>query len=174
MGSKKLISVYCDKIRSVYNVGSIIRTSEFCGSVDTIYFGGYTPTPMHPKMSKTSLGAENNIQWETIRQPLRLIKRLKSNGYCIISLETKLKGKSKGVIEINKKVKNIFSNNLNIQFPCLLIVGNEIDGIDKKILKQSDIILEIPMMGEIKESLNVSVAFGIGLYYLLSFIFKNE
>ncbi|HPO11212.1 MAG TPA: TrmH family RNA methyltransferase, partial [bacterium] len=66
MGSKKLISVYCDKIRSVYNVGSIIRTSEFCGSVDTIYFGGYTPTPMHPKMSKTSLGAENNIQWETI------------------------------------------------------------------------------------------------------------
>lgn len=173
MDSKKDISVYCDKIRSVYNVGSIIRTSEFCGSVDTIYFGGYTPTPIHPKISKTSLGAEKNIKWKAVKQPLRLIKKLKSNNYYIIALETKLKGKSKDIAEINRKVKNIFDDNLNMQFPCLLIVGNEIDGIDKKILKQSDIILEIPMMGEIKESLNVSVAFGIGLYYLLNVIFKK-
>lgn len=163
----KNISVYCDKIRSVYNVGSIIRTSEFSGSVNKIYFGGYTPTPKHPKISKTSLGAENNINWEVIKQPLRLIKKLKQQNCYIISLETKLKGKSKDVIEINKRIKNIFDDKVKIKYPCLFIVGNEINGINKNILKQSDLILEIPMKGKIKESLNVSVAFGIGLYYLL-------
>lgn len=167
MEKNKEIFVYCDKIRSIYNVGSIIRTSEFSGNVKKIYLGGYTPTPDHPKMAKTSLGAEKNIEWETIKQPLRLIKKLKQEKYFIISLETKLKGKSKDVIEINKRVENIFDNKIKIKYPCLFIVGNEVDGIDKKILKQSDLILEIPMMGKVKESLNVSVAFGIGLYYLL-------
>lgn len=165
--SNKEFFVYCDKVRSVYNVGSIIRTSEFSGVVKKIYFGGYTPTPEHNKMSKTSLGAEKNIEWEIVKQPIKLIKKLKQEKFYIISLETKLKGKSKDVIEINKKVKNIFDKNLKIKYPCLFIVGNEVDGIDKKILKQSDLILEIPMMGKIKESLNVSVAFGIGLYSLI-------
>lgn len=163
----KEIFIYCDKVRSIYNVGSIIRTSEFSGSVRKIYLGGYTPTPEHPKMSKTSLGAEKNIEWEIIKQPIKLIKKLKQNKYFIISLETRLKGKSKDVIEINKKIKNILDKNLKIKYPCLFIVGNEVNGIDRKILKESDLILEIPMMGEIKESLNVSVAFGIGLYNLI-------
>lgn len=163
---EKEVYVYCDKIRSVYNVGSIFRTSEFSGFVKKIFLGNYTPTPNHPKMSKTSLGAEKIIEWETIKQPIRLIKKLKKDNFFIISLETKLKGKSKDVLEINKKVNNIFNKNLIIKYPVLFIVGNEVDGIGKNILKESDLILEIPMNGKVKESLNVSVAFGIGLYNL--------
>ena len=163
---EKEIYVYCDKIRSIHNVGSIFRTSEFSGFVKKIFLGNYTPTPNHPKMAKTALGAEKMIDWETIKQPMKLIKKLKQEGFYIISLETKLKGRSKDVIEINKKVNNIFNKNLKIKYPILFIVGNEVDGINKKILKESHLILEIPMNGKIKESLNVSVAFGIGLYSL--------
>lgn len=162
----KVVYVYCDKIRSIYNIGSIFRTSEFSGVVQKIFLGGYTPTPNHEKMSKTSLGAEKAIEWKVIKQPLKLIKELKKEDIFIVSLETKLKGKSKDVREINKKVKSIFDKKNKIKYPCLLVVGNEIDGINKKILKESNLILEIPMKGKIKESLNVSVAFGIGLYSL--------
>ncbi|MCX6725044.1 MAG: hypothetical protein NTX80_00635, partial [Candidatus Saccharibacteria bacterium] len=46
-----------------------------------------------------------------------------------------------------------------------LILGREVEGIDAKILKLCDLILEIPMLGK-KESLNVTQAAAIALYQL--------
>jgi 23S rRNA (guanosine2251-2'-O)-methyltransferase len=51
-------------------------------------------------------------------------------------------------------------------FPVAVIIGNEAKGIDKEILQQCDLIVEIPMRGH-KESLNVSVATGIAVYEIL-------
>jgi len=48
----------------------------------------------------------------------------------------------------------------------VFIVGAEVTGIPKSILKKCDIIAEIPMRGK-KESLNVSVALGIVLFRLI-------
>ncbi|KKP58208.1 MAG: tRNA/rRNA methyltransferase [Candidatus Moranbacteria bacterium GW2011_GWF1_34_10] len=47
----------------------------------------------------------------------------------------------------------------------VLIVGNEPRGIDKRILKKCDIIMELPMRGK-KQSLNVAVALGVAGYKL--------
>ncbi len=47
-----------------------------------------------------------------------------------------------------------------------IILGNEIDGVSKELLKASDIIVQIPMRGSVKESLNVEVVFGIVAYEL--------
>lgn len=164
-----IVQVYCDKIRSIHNVGSIFRTSEGSGYVKKIYLGGYTPTPEHPKMKKTALGAESVIEWETIKQPIRLIKKLKQEGFCIISLE-KLKQKKINNLKIKNpklKIKDIYNLNISLNNKVLFIVGNEVDGISENILRESDIILEIPMQGKVKESLNVSVSFGIGIYSLI-------
>jgi tRNA G18 (ribose-2'-O)-methylase SpoU len=49
--------------------------------------------------------------------------------------------------------------------PVLLVVGNEVSGIDPEILALSDRHLSIPMLGY-KRSLNVAVAFGIAVYTL--------
>jgi len=49
-----------------------------------------------------------------------------------------------------------------------LVVGNEVKGVSKKILEKADKIIFLPMSGS-KESLNVSVAFGVAGYEINKF-----
>lgn len=142
--------VVCYNIRSAFNVGSIFRTSDAVG-VDKIILGGYSAHPPHPKLEKTALGTEKIVAFERIWQTWRLLDKLKKEGYNIIALE-----KTNGA-------KNIFE--FKPQFPMVLILGNEVNGLSKQILNRCDEIVFIPMSGA-KESLNVSVAFGIAAYQL--------
>lgn len=138
-------------IRSRYNVGSIFRISDAVG-VQKIYLCGITPAPPHPKINKVSLGAENAVPYEKCINAARIIKLLKKQGFNIISLE------------LNKRAKNIFT--MTFKRKTALIVGSEISGIAPNILKLSDEIAYIPMIGK-KESLNVSVAFAVSSYAIL-------
>jgi tRNA G18 (ribose-2'-O)-methylase SpoU len=147
---KKEIYVLAHNIRSMHNIGSIFRTSDGAG-VSKVYLAGYCACPPRKEISKTALGAEEYIPWEFHKDPIQLIKRLKREGVQIISLER------------TESDKNIF--NIRPKYPFCLIVGNEIEGISEELLEMSDKIVEIPMKG-MKESLNVSVAFGIGIYAL--------
>jgi 23S rRNA (guanosine2251-2'-O)-methyltransferase len=148
--------VIAHNIRSLYNVGSIFRTADAFG-VTKIYFTGYTGTPKNPnhaiKISKSALGAEQWVPWEYGYSPARLIKRLKAQGIKIVALEIAPKS-----IKINK---------FKPKFPLALILGEEVRGVSKTLLKLCDQTVEIPMVGK-KESLNVSVAFGIASYVLNS------
>ncbi|MCX6721742.1 MAG: TrmH family RNA methyltransferase, partial [Candidatus Staskawiczbacteria bacterium] len=137
--------VICDNIRSLENIGSIFRTSDALG-VSKIYLCGISGKPPHHKISKTALGAEETIPWEYCRQTGRLIDKLKQAKIQIVALE-----QDKKAISYEKFVP---------KFPLALIIGNEVEGISKKILKKSDKIIFLPMSGR-KESLNVSVAFGV-------------
>jgi len=143
-------------IRSLYNVGAIFRTAEGLG-VKKIYLTGYTPEPydlfgkIRKDFQKTALGAEKYLEWEKLRYIAVLLKRLKQEKIQIIALE-----QSKSSVNIKKfKPRGKFA----------LILGNEVKGVPKSILKKCDKIIEIPMRGK-KESLNVSVAAGIALYEL--------
>ncbi len=156
--SKKEISVLLHNIRSNHNVGSIFRTADALG-VTKIYLSGYTPTPMdkfgrnRKDIAKVALGAEKSLDWEYLEDPEKTIKNLKKSGVMVVGVE-----QAKNSIDY-KKVK--------INYPALFIMGNEVDGIEKKILKLCDIVAEIPMRGD-KESLNVSVAFGVALFRILN------
>ena len=155
--NKKEVAVLLHNIRSTHNVGSIFRTADSAG-VSKIYLSGYTPTPidkfgrLRKDVAKVSLGAEKSIEWEYAKNPLNLIKKLKKDSYQIIGLE-----QSANSVDY-KKVK--------VKYPSLFIVGNEVDGIESKILSKCDVIAEISMKGE-KESLNVSVAFGVAIFRML-------
>jgi len=143
--------VICDNIRSLENVGSIFRTSDALG-VSKIFLCGISGRPPHHKISKTALGAENAIPFEYYRQTSRLIDKLKKDKINIIALE-----QSKTSIDYSK---------FKPKFPLALIVGNEVKGINSRILKKCDKIIELPMRGK-KESLNVSVSFGIAGYEII-------
>jgi len=154
---KTELVVVVDDVRSVFNVGSFFRTSDAVG-VSKIYLGGCTPTPVdrfnRPRkdLAKTALGSEQIIPWEYVKDIKKLLLNLKKEGYKILALEL-----SERAIDY-KKAKLTAKN--------ILVVGNEVDGVDKNILSLADEIIQIPMKGK-KESLNVGVSYGIAAYRLL-------
>lgn len=150
--------VILHNIRSLHNVGSIFRTADAVG-VEKIYLCGITPAPVdrfgkiRSPLAKVSLGAEKYVPWEKCISTVRLIEKLKNpsagGGYKIFAVE-----QDKNSIPYYKlKVKSK-------KLKAVLVLGNEVRGLPKSILKRADKILEIPMRGK-KESLNVAVAFGI-------------
>lgn len=149
--------VILHNIRSLHNVGSIFRTSDAAG-ISKIFLCGITPSPLdrfgtiRPELSKVALGAERNVPWEHIVSTTRCIKKLKTGGYSIYALEQSKHSVSYDSAHLRRGKKKI-----------ALVLGDEVRGIPPSILKLSDAILEIPMRGK-KESLNVSVAFGIAIF----------
>jgi tRNA G18 (ribose-2'-O)-methylase SpoU len=144
-------------IRSTENVGAMFRTADATG-MDKIYITGYTASPVdrfgkkRNDIAKSALGAEESIPWEYKKSLIPLLTKLAREGYKIICLEQDKRSIHYKKIKLGEK--NIF------------IVGNEVTGVDKKILDKADVIGEIPMKGK-KESLNVSVSLGIFLYAVL-------
>lgn len=141
-------------------MGSIFRTADAAG-VSKLYLCGITPTPLdrfgktRVDFTKVSLGAEKTVPFESLRSITLLFKRLKKEGYTIVAIEL-----ARGAIPYSS-LRRILKNK-----KVALVLGNEVEGIPEEILSQVDIIAEIPMKGE-KESLNVSVAFGIVAYGIL-------
>jgi len=144
-----------DNLRSVYNVGAIFRTAIGLG-LNHVYLCGITPTPKHKNFTKTSLGAENFINWGKSLNCVEQCKLLKEIGYQLISIESTTESIS--LLNINK-------NDLGDDNKIAIIVGNEITGIDPKVLSLSDLVISIPITGKNK-SYNVTTALGIALFHL--------
>ncbi len=149
--------VILDNIRSKQNVGSVFRTSDALG-VSHVYLIGTTPTPVDRfnrpvgEIAKTALGAECVVPWTYAKTLAPIIRRLKSSGYTIVALE--------------QDSQSIDYKKFKPESDIALILGNEVEGVGKSTLKQSDVIVEIPMQGS-KESLNVSVAYGVAGFRIL-------
>lgn len=141
-----------DNLRSALNVGSIIRTSEGLG-IKEIYICGITPDENNTKVLKTSLGAEKNIKFTHFNTTMEAVSHLKENAIEVISLE--ITDDAWELSEI-KPDKDKFA----------LIVGNEVSGVSTEILEASDKKAKILMAGD-KESLNVSVAYGIAAFTII-------
>lgn len=139
-----------DNIRSAENVGSILRTSEALG-IDKVFLCGITPTPENKKVLKTSLGAEKSIFYEYKSDILELLDDLIKDDIQILTLELTTES-----IDVSSFIP---------KKDICLILGNEVSGVSIEVLKRSKVNISIPMLGK-KESLNVSVAFGIAAYTL--------
>lgn len=154
-----VFKVILDNIRSIYNVGSIFRTSDGFG-IEEILLCGITPTPIHPRFSKTSLGAENYVRWQYRPNAVSACLDLQKSGFLIASLE------------INPRAVNLYAVDKEISNqPLVLVVGNEKSGIDPAILRLSDLVISIPMVGH-KNSYNVATSFGIAVSYITSLSFR--
>lgn len=164
VNGKRKIVLIAHNVRSALNVGSILRTAEGLG-VDGVYLTGYTPYPEAPEdnrlphlrqkqalqIHKTALGAEYFIEWHHQEDIDECIKQLGRQQYEIVALEQTPKAKK----------LNEFDSTKNIA----LIVGNEVTGLEKNVLKLARYHVQIPMQGR-KESLNVAAACAIALYHL--------
>ena len=154
--TSKTCVLVLENIRSVENTASIFRTADGF-KVSKIILVGTTPAPLdrfgrkRQDFVKVSLGAEDTVDWEYVKDTKPALDELKEQGFKIISLEQA------------PKAHRLRDFQTTGQFA--LVVGNEVDGVSRIALDNSDAIVEIPMQGQ-KESLNVSVAVGIALFVL--------
>lgn len=146
------VVVLCDNIRSIYNVGSIFRTSDGA-FIEKLYLCGYTPHPPRKEIDKVALGATLSVPFEYYKNPLEAIEKIKASGYKLCALEQT--DSSIDYKEIKKE-----------DFPLCLVIGNEISGVSNEIIERCDMSIEIPMYG-VKQSLNVSVSYGIAIFELI-------
>ena len=159
----KQIILIIHNIRSSHNVGSLLRTAEGLG-VEKVFLTGYTPYPalLHDErlphiaartgrqISKTALGAEDTLAWEYTPDIDLVINNVKKRGFEVIGLE--------------QTTQSIPLPKLHAPDRIALVIGNEVTGIEKEVLKFCTLSVEIPMFGR-KESFNVVQATAMALYH---------
>lgn len=145
------ISIILDNIRSAHNVGSVFRSGDSF-KADKIWLCGICATPPSAEIHKSALGAEFSVEWEYAADTLALVKRLRNEGYTVLSIEQAV-----GSISLNN-----FTPEKGKKYA--LIFGNEVEGVQQDVVDESDGVIEIPQFGT-KHSLNISVTAGIVLWH---------
>jgi len=149
-----------EDIRSLENVGGIIRTCDGAG-FSAVYLSGVTGTPLTGKMklTKASLGSEDTVPWSYMQNTIECIHQLKKLGTKFIALE-----QTPNSTLLNATLPTIEASLVETNSICL-VVGNEVEGLSEDTLSLADWVCHLPMKGN-KKSLNVGVAFGIAAYLL--------
>lgn len=142
--------VVLDNIRSLHNIGSVFRTCD-AFRVKKIFLCGITATPPHKDIHKTALGATESVDWSYHNKSLEVVKKLKSEGYTILSVEQTEKSTGLEELILNREKKYV------------VVLGHEVRGVDQEIINISEASIEIPQYGT-KHSLNVSVSAGIVIW----------
>ena len=149
---KTPIIVVLDRVRSLYNVGSVLRTADAM-ALEAVYLCGITATPPHPEIHKTALGAEDTVRWKYFESTLKALEELRQEGYKIWSIEQ---------CEGSTMLQNVKYDG---QEKVAIILGNEVKGVQQEVIDQSDACIEIPQFGT-KHSMNVSVTAGMVIWHL--------
>lgn len=152
---KKLpLALLLDNVRSMHNVGSLLRTSD-AFLVEEVIMCGITGCPPDAKITKTALGAEDSVRWRYSSSALEETARMQREGWKVLVLE-----QTHGSVNLED-----FTPRQGERY--LLVCGNEVSGVDQGIVDLADTVLEIAQSGT-KHSLNVAVSAGIALYRLYS------
>lgn len=149
---KQPLVVVLDHVRSLYNVGSVFRSSD-AFRIEHVFLCGITARPPHPEIHKTALGAEDSVPWRYFNQTMDAIVWLKEQGYVVLAVE-----QCEGSTPLQD-----FHSEAGKKYAVVL--GNEVKGVQQEVVDHCDGCLEIPQYGT-KHSLNVSVAAGIVLWHL--------
>ena len=149
--TKKIpLVVVLDNVRSLYNVGSVVRTSD-AFRVEKIWLCGVTGTPPNPEIHKTAIGAEFSVDWEASDSTVEVVRQLRQAGYFVYSVEQ---------VEGSDKLQNL---KLDPTRKYAVVMGNEVKGVQQEVVDISDGCLELPQFGT-KHSLNVSITTGIVIW----------
>lgn len=149
--SEKLpLVMVLDNIRSLHNVGSVLRTAD-AFRIEAVYMCGITATPPSPEIHKTALGAEDSVRWQYYPDTLQAVRELQAQGYTVLAVE-----QVEGSLQLGQ-----FSFTPGKRYA--LVMGNEVKGVQQSVVDACDQALEIPQYGT-KHSMNVSVTAGIVIW----------
>lgn len=149
--SEKLpLVMVLDNVRSLHNVGSVLRTAD-AFRIEAVYMCGITATPPSAEIHKTALGAEDSVNWQYFEDTMQAVDKLKNEGYTVLAVEQ---------VEGSLKLGNFA---FEPQKKYALIMGNEVKGVRQDVVDACHQALEIPQYGT-KHSMNVSVTAGIVMW----------
>lgn len=143
--------IVLDNVRSAHNVGSAFRTADSF-KIDKVWLCGICAVPPSAEIHKSALGAENSVAWEYVDDTMEAVRRLKADGYTIVSAEQTVGSVMLDEFEPVKGKR------------YAVVFGNEVSGVSQEVVDASDFSLEIPQYGT-KHSLNVSVSIGVILWH---------
>ncbi|MBR5834455.1 MAG: RNA methyltransferase [Bacteroidales bacterium] len=146
------IVMVLDNIRSAHNVGSAFRTADSF-KIDKVWLCGICAVPPSAEIHKSALGAEDSVEWEHVQDTMDAVRRLKEEGYTIVSAEQ----------TVDSVMLDTFVPEKDGKYA--VVFGNEVAGVSQDVVDASDFALEIPQFGT-KHSLNVSVSMGVILWHL--------
>lgn len=149
---KQPLVVVLDHVRSLYNVGSVFRSSD-AFRISGVCLCGITARPPHPEIHKTALGAEESVDWRYFERTEDAVSWLKDAGYTVLAVE-QCEG-STMLQDFHRQPGRKYA----------VVFGNEVKGVQQQVVDSCDGCLEIPQYGT-KHSLNVSVTAGIVLWHL--------
>jgi len=133
------IYLVLDRIIDTYNTGSLFRLAD-AAAVEKMFLCGDMEYPPSSRIHKAAVGTQKWVPWEKTDSTLKTIKKLKKGGVYIIVVE--------------QSPNSISYKNLEPKFPCAIVVGNETEGMPKSIIKEANVVVELPMFG-INKSFNV-------------------
>ena len=145
------LTVVLDDVRSLYNVGSVLRSCD-AFRVEAVVLCGITATPPHAEIHKTALGAEDSVAWRYCASALEAVEELRRRGVTVMAVE-QCEG-STMLDEFRPEAGRRYA----------VVLGNEVKGVRQEVVDACDGCLEIPQFGT-KHSLNVSVTAGIVVWH---------
>lgn len=144
------VVVVLDNVRSAQNVGSVFRSSD-AFRIEKIYLCGITAKPPSREINKTALGATRSVDWEHMDSAIECIEKLKRDGMVCAAVEQAENSEKLGYYK--PETGRTYA----------LVFGNEVEGVDQKVVDICDFALEVPQFGT-KHSLNISVCAGVVLW----------
>lgn len=149
---KNPIYIVLDNVLDTYNVGSIFRLADAIAA-KKVYLCGETLTPPNPRIKKASINTWQWVKWEYAPSAVLAIE----------NLIRQKDGENLKVYAVEQHPKSIPYTQMKVEFPLVVVVGNETYGVSKEVLGIADEIVEIPMWG-VNKSLNVMVSLAIVLF----------
>lgn len=145
------IYLVLDEVIDTYNIGSLFRLADAIGA-EKMYLCGKMEYPPSSRVHKAAVGTENWVAWEKRDSTKEVI--------------TELQNKNIQIIAVEQDPRAADFKTLSPRFPCAIVVGNETNGINSKVLDLADVIVELPMYG-INHSFNVWGSAAVIAYKIL-------
>ncbi|MBE3648773.1 23S rRNA (guanosine(2251)-2'-O)-methyltransferase RlmB [Paenibacillus polymyxa] len=143
--------ILLDEIEDPHNLGSILRTAD-CTGAHGIIVPKRRSAAVTVTVSKTSAGAVEYVPVARVSNLGQTIDRLKEEGVWVVGTDV-------------TATDPVFGNGV-FTGPVAIVIGNENKGMGRLIREKCDVLVKLPMAGQIN-SLNASVAAGVVMYEVL-------
>ena len=139
--------VVLDGIEDPHNLGAIIRTAHAAGA-NGVVVSERRSAPLTETVDRAAAGALAHLPVARVTNISQALERLKEHCFWIYGLDER---------------GTALYNEIDYAVPTVLVLGGEGKGLHQGVQKHCDMLIRIPMSGEVS-SLNVSVAAGIALF----------